>query len=240
MSENIESFYLNLPPVLEKEVQNKYINRLFNGDDEARKEAREKLIIHNTRLVLYIAGKYKKSGAEFEELVSHGFIGLIKGIDTFAVNKKTKLSTYLARCIDNEILMFLRKWGSVASCISLETLRSYFHYDRLYNTDFELGETVLIENGFEEELVEKIFFDCDFHKLFNKLSVNERKIIFWRFGLFGERIVTQKEIGEVLNLSQSYVSIIEKRILKKWREELLCLKEEYVNHQTFYVKNRKN
>ena len=196
-----------LPPPLRKDVEEDLVRRSNTGDIEAR----NKLIEHNLRLVVFLAKKYDNTMYDLEELVSIGTIGLIKGIKTYKLDKNIKLATYASRCIDNEILMFLRKNKKIMSEVSFEDS---------VNLDSE-GNELHIEDifGTEEDLVEKSI-ECKDDKILlasevKKLDDRDKEIIELRYGLSGKKELTQKELAEKLNISQSYISRIEKKVIKK-------------------------
>lgn len=196
-----------LPPPLKKDIEEELVRRSNTGDLEAR----NKLIEHNLRLVVFLAKKYDNTMYDLEDLVSIGTIGLIKGIKTYKLDKNIKLATYASRCIDNEILMFLRKNKKRMSEVSFEDS---------VNLDSE-GNELHIEDifGTEEDLVEKSI-ECKDDKLLlasevKKLDDRDKKIIELRYGLSGKKELTQKELAEKLNISQSYISRIEKKVIKK-------------------------
>lgn len=196
-----------LPPPLKKEIEEDLVRRSTLGDIDAR----NKLIEHNLRLVVFLAKKYDNTIYDLEDLVSIGTIGLIKGIKTYKLDKNIKLATYASRCIDNEILMFLRKNKKRMSEVSFEDS---------VNLDSE-GNELHIEDifGTEEDLVEKSI-ECKDDKTLlqeevKKLDERDKKIIELRYGLSGKKELTQKELAEKLNISQSYISRIEKKVIKK-------------------------
>ena len=196
-----------LPPPLKKEVEEDLVKRSNTGDLEAR----NKLIEHNLRLVVFLAKKYDNTMYDLEDLVSIGTIGLIKGIKTYKLDKNIKLATYASRCIDNEILMFLRKNKKRMTEVSFEDS---------VNLDSE-GNELHIEDifGTEEDLVEKSI-ECKDDKTLlqeevKKLDEREKEIIELRYGLSGKKELTQKELAEKLKISQSYISRIEKKVIKK-------------------------
>ena len=208
---NEEVFFVGstdiLPPPLKKEVEEDLVKRSNTGDLEAR----NKLIEHNLRLVVFLAKKYDNTMYDLEDLVSIGTIGLIKGIKTYKLDKNIKLATYASRCIDNEILMFLRKNKKRMSEVSFEDS---------VNLDSE-GNELHIEDifGTEEDLVEKSI-ECKDDKILlasevKKLDDRDKEIIELRYGLSGKKELTQKELAEKLNISQSYISRIEKKVIKK-------------------------
>ena len=208
---NEEVFFVGstdiLPPPLKREVEEDLVKRSNTGDLEAR----NKLIEHNLRLVVFLAKKYDNTMYDLEDLVSIGTIGLIKGIKTYKLDKNIKLATYASRCIDNEILMFLRKNKKRMSEVSFEDS---------VNSDSE-GNELHIEDifGTEEDLVEKSI-ECKDDKTLlqeevKKLDEREKEIIELRYGLSGKKELTQKELAEKLKISQSYISRIEKKVIKK-------------------------
>ncbi len=196
-----------LPPPLEKEEEEDLVRKSNLGDINAR----NKLIEHNLRLVVFLSKKYDNSMYDLEDLVSIGTIGLIKAIKTYKLDKNIKLATYSSRCIDNEILMFLRKNKRRMGEISFE--------DSI-NFDNE-GNELRIEDvfGTEDDIVEKSIEERDNKKLLEKevLKLNDRdkNIIEQRYGLFGKKELTQKELADKLSISQSYISRIEKKVIKK-------------------------
>ena len=196
-----------LPPPLEKNIEEDLVKRSNNGDLKAR----NKLIEHNLRLVVFLAKKYDNTMYDLEDLVSIGTIGLIKGIKTYKLDKNIKLATYASRCIDNEILMFLRKNKKRQSEVSFE--------DSI-NLDSE-GNELHIEDvfGTEDDIVHKSIEGNEDKILLEnevkKLNERDKEIIELRYGLFGKKELTQKELADKLNISQSYISRIEKKVIKK-------------------------
>ncbi len=196
-----------LPPPLKKNVEEDLVKRSNMGDLKAR----NKLIEHNLRLVVFLAKKYDNTMYDLEDLVSIGTIGLIKGIKTYKLDKNIKLATYASRCIDNEILMFLRKNKKRIGEVSFE--------DSI-NFDNE-GNELRIEDvyGTDENIIEKTIEDSDNRVLLEreirKLTGRDKEIIENRYGLFGKRSITQKELADKLCISQSYISRIEKKVIRK-------------------------
>lgn len=196
-----------LPPPLKKNIEEDLVRKSNLGDLDAR----NKLIEHNLRLVVFLSKKYDNTMYDLEDLVSIGTIGLIKGIKTYKLDKNIKLATYASRCIDNEILMFLRKNKKRNSEVSLE--------DSI-NFDNE-GNELKLEDvfGTEDDVVEKSIESKDDKILLEKevknLASRDRDIIEQRYGLFGKKELTQKELADKLNISQSYISRIEKKVIKK-------------------------
>ena len=196
-----------LPEPLSKEDEISYVLNAENGDNEARK----KLIEHNLRLVVFLAKKYENTGVDLEDLVSIGTIGLIKGVNTYKLDKNIKLATYASRCIDNEILMFLRKNKKRKTEISFEDSLSY---------DAE-GNELHLEDilGTEEDIVTKNIEKEDDKKLLYKelenLNERDKEIMILRYGLYNKPEMTQKDVAKLLGISQSYISRIEKKVIKK-------------------------
>ncbi len=204
-----------LPPPLTRDEETALITQLDAGDQGAR----QTLIEHNLRLVVYIARRFENTGINIEDLISIGTIGLIKAINTFRAEKNIKLATYASRCIENEILMFLRKNASQRSEVS---------FDEPLNTDWD-GKELLLSDvlGTDSDIVMRpIEADVD-RKLLNdavaKLSDREQDIIMMRFGLRGQKELTQKEVADRLGISQSYISRLEKRIITRLRREITKL-----------------
>ena len=197
----------SLPAPLSDEDEHIYINMFDTVNDEY---ARSKLIEHNLRLVLYIAKKFESPKAELEDLVSVGAIGLVKAVDSFKADKNIKLATYASRCIENEILMYLRKVNKTINELSL---------DEPLSVDDEGGELVISDIlASTEDCYKEVENDDQKKFLLNTLSTlstRERNIMIMRYGLYGQDELTQKEVAELLNISQSYISRLEKKILKK-------------------------
>ena len=201
-----------LPPPLTKEEEESCIALLAEGSEQAKKT----LIERNLRLVVYIARRFENTGINIEDLISIGTIGLIKAINTYDVCKNIKLATYASRCIENEILMFLRKTSNRKTEIS---------FDEPLNTDWDGNELLLSDIlGTEEDMVMRpLEEDVDKQILFEaiqKLSEREREIIVMRFGLAGKEERTQKEVADMMGISQSYISRLEKRIITRLRREM--------------------
>ena len=202
-----------LPPPLEREKEAELIARMDEGDESVRGT----LIEHNLRLVAYIARRFENTGINIEDLISIGTIGLIKAINTFRADKNIKLATYASRCIENEILMFLRKNSAQRTEIS---------FDEPLSTDWD-GKELLLSDvlGTDGDTVMRpIEADVD-RKLLQdavgKLSSREQDIITLRFGLGGKKEMTQKEVADHMGISQSYISRLEKRIILRLRREIL-------------------
>ena len=196
-----------LPPPLEKEEEDKLIDLSFNGDTSAR----NKLIEHNLRLVVFLAKRYENTKVDLEDLVSIGSIGLIKGINTFSKDKNIKLDTYCSRFIDNEILMYLRKTKKSKTDISFEESLSFdadgneLHLEDILGTDKDI-----VTKGLDDELDKQLL-----RKELNKLDKRDKEIMCLRYGLNGYEEMTQKDVAEKLNISQSYISRIEKKVIKR-------------------------
>ena len=204
-----------LPAPLTREEESRLLAALEG--EEGRQEARSQLIEHNLRLVVYIARRFENTGVGIEDLISIGTIGLIKAVETYKPAKNIKLATYASRCIENEILMHLRKNANRRGEVSL---------DEPLNTDWDGNELLLSDVlGTEEDSIEKpLEDDVDRDLLFTaitKLSERERTIITLRFGLDGRRERTQKEVADQLGISQSYISRLEKRIIDRLKKEIL-------------------
>lgn len=209
-------FYINgsetLPPPLSKTEELDIMSRISNGDNRAR----ELLIIHNLRLVVYIAKKFESPSAGTEDLISIGTIGLIKAVNTFSPEKNIKLATYASRCIENEILMYLRKASQLKNEISI---------DEPLNTDYDGNELLLcdilgsdgneINISLENEVEKALVLEA-----VSQLKDRECSIMELRFGLNGKKEHTQKEVADKLGISQSYISRLEKKIIKQLRTEL--------------------
>ena len=205
-----------LPAPLTREEEGRLLSAL-EGEEEARGEARSRLIEHNLRLVVYIARRFENTGVGIEDLISIGTIGLIKAVETYKPAKNIKLATYASRCIENEILMHLRKNANRRGEVSL---------DEPLNTDWDGNELLLSDVlGTDSDSIEKpIEDDVDRDLLFTaitRLSPRERRIITMRFGLDGRRERTQKEVADQLGISQSYISRLEKRIIDRLKKEIL-------------------
>ena len=202
-----------LPPPLARDEEAELIARMDGGDESVKSQ----LIERNLRLVVYIARRFENTGINIEDLISIGTIGLIKAVSTYKPAKNIKLATYASRCIENEILMYLRKTSNLKSEVS---------FDEPLNTDWDGNELLLSDIlGTENDLVMKpIEDDVDRQLLTNaleKLSERERLIITLRFGLDGRQERTQKEVADQMGISQSYISRLEKRIISRLKKEIL-------------------
>ena len=204
-----------LPPPLERGEEEALL--LCLTDPERRHEARQTLIEHNLRLVVYIAKKFENTGIGVEDLISIGAIGLIKAINTFKPDKKIKLATYASRCIENEILMYLRKNNGMKTEISIdEPLNVDWDGNELLLSDILGTDEDMIQRGLDEQVDRQLL-----HLAMEKLSDRERKIMELRFGINrGGREKTQKEVADLLGISQSYISRLEKRIILRLRRDI--------------------
>lgn len=201
-----------LPPPLTNDEENYLIDRLESGDGAVRSV----LIERNLRLVVYIARKFENTGVGIEDLVSIGSIGLIKAVNTFDPAKKIKLATYASRCIENEILMYLRRNNKTRTEVSFdEPLNIDWDGNELLLSDVLGTENDIIYKYIEEEVDRKLLYLA-----LQKLNGRERRIMELRFGLKSGREKTQKEVADMLGISQSYISRLEKRIIKRLKKEI--------------------
>lgn len=201
-----------LPPPLEREKEAELIARMDEGDESVRGT----LIEHNLRLVAYIARRFENTGINIEDLISIGTIGLIKAVNTYRSDKNIKLATYASRCIENEILMHLRKTAPQKSEVS---------FDEPLNTDWDGNELLLSDVlGTDGDIVMRPLEDDVDHQLLRqalgRLPEREKQIVSMRFGLGGRREKTQKEVADLMGISQSYISRLEKRIMLRLRREI--------------------
>ena len=196
-----------LPEPLSKEEEIKYVEMSMNDDEFAR----NKLIEHNLRLVVFLAKKYDNTGTDLEDLVSIGTIGLIKAVNTYRLDKNIKLATYASRCIDNEILMYLRKTKRKKGEVSFEDSLSYdsdgneLHLEDVLGTDKDI-----VTKGLDDELDRNLMM-----KEIEKLAPRDKEIIELRYGLNKKKEMTQKDVATLLGISQSYISRIEKKVIKR-------------------------
>jgi len=202
----------SLPNPMKEEEENECLIRLVNGDKNAKNE----LIERNLRLVVYIAKKFENSGVELEDLISVGSIGLIKAVTTFNLDKKIKLATYASRCIENEILMYLRKASKQRKETSLDKPLSFDGDGNELLLSDVLGVDPDEVFSYLDTSVEKEAI----HKVLTELNKKEQQIVKLRFGLGEEKERTQKEVADLLNISQSYISRIEKKILVKMKKNI--------------------
>lgn len=215
LSEN-EVYYINgsesLPPPLGKEEEFEIMQRISHGDQKAR----EPLIVHNLRLVVYIAKKFETPNASAEDLISIGTIGLIKAVNTFSPDKNIKLATYASRCIENEILMFLRKSSQLKNEVSIdEPLNTDWDGNELLLCDILGSDPDTVNRNLENELEKSLVLQA-----VSRLKDRECLIIELRFGLNGKKEHTQKQVADKLGISQSYISRLEKKIIRQLRNDL--------------------
>ena len=208
--------YINGPDILPEPLTAEEEERLYLKLKTEPEEVRKELITHNLRLVVYIAKKFDTKGAGIEDLISIGTIGLIKAVSTFCPEKGIKLATYASRCIENEILMYLRKSSNLRSEISL---------DEPLNVDWDGNELLLSDVlGTENDEISRGLETEDEHNILKQLVISlpprERQIMEMRFGMFGYEEYTQKQIADCLGISQSYISRLEKRIIEKLKKSI--------------------
>lgn len=198
-----------LPEPLNKDEEEFYLVMASDGDSMAK----DKLIEHNLRLVVFLAKKYENTNVDLEDLVSIGTIGLIKAINTYSMDKNIKLATYASRCIDNEILMYLRKNKKVRTEVSFDESLSFdvdgneLHLEDILGTESDIVTKNIEENNDRKTMLEEI----------SKLNNRDKEIMMMRYGLLGYEEKTQKEVAKILGISQSYISRIEKKVIKKLR-----------------------
>ena len=202
-----------LPPPLKGQEEADALEALERGEESAK----QLLIEHNLRLVVYIARRFENTGVNLEDLISIGTIGLIKGISTYKRDKNIKLGTYTSRCIENEILMYIRKIANQRAEVSL---------DEPINMDYDGNELLLSDIlGTDENIVTGRLDDrvdlCVLRQALDILSDREKEIVYMRFGLEGRKELTQKEVAQKLGISQSYISRLEKRIMARLKKEML-------------------
>lgn len=201
-----------LPPPLSKNEENELVNKLILGDENVRSI----LIERNLRLVVYIARKFENTGISIEDLVSIGTIGLIKAVNTFDPDKKIKIATYASRCIENEILMYLRRNTKVKAEISFyEPLNIDCDGNELLLSDILGTDNDEVYNLIEDQVDKQLLLSA-----MEKLNDREKRIVELRFGLSGTKEKTQKEVADMLGISQSYISRLEKRIIKRLKKEI--------------------
>ena len=202
-----------LPPPLKGEAEQQALDALEQGKEEAR----QLLVEHNLRLVVYIARRFENTGVNLEDLISIGTIGLIKGVNTYRSDKKIRLATYASRCIENEILMHIRKISNQRTEVSL---------DEPINMDCDGNELLLSDIlGTEEDMILRPLEDdvdlCVLRQALKELPERERELILMRFGLEGRKEQTQKEVAQKMGISQSYISRLEKRIMQRLKKEFI-------------------
>lgn len=209
-------YYINgtdsLPSPLTPQEEAQAVTQAAAGDSRAR----ERLITHNLRLVVYIARKFENSGVGIEDLISIGTIGLIKAVGTFRADKNIKLATYSSRCIENEILMYLRKNAQLKNELSIdEPLNVDWDGNELLLSDILGSDPDIVNRGIEQEAERDLLLEC-----VSRLSEREQTIMELRFGIRGKREHTQKEVADMLGISQSYISRLEKKIIKRLRKDI--------------------
>lgn len=202
----------NLPAPLTKQEEQEVFSELEKGNEQVR----ERLVVHNLRLVVYIARRFENTGVGIEDLVSIGTIGLIKAVNTFCPGKKIKLATYASRCIENEILMYLRKTAG---------RKNEFSIDEPLNVDWDgnellLGDVLGSDNDVVNRNIESKDEKNQLLRLVGELGEREKQIMTMRFGLFGSKEYTQKQVADILGISQSYISRLEKRIIEKLKVQM--------------------
>ena len=210
-------YYINsgeaLPPPLSREEEAKIMEQLCAGDEDVK----QTLIERNLRLVVYIARKFENTGVCVEDLISIGTIGLIKAVNTFDAEKRIKLATYASRCIENEILMYLRRSCKLKLEVSLdEPLNVDWDGNELLLSDILGTDADAIYRGIEDEVDKELL-----SLAMKKLTPREKKIMELRFGLYGNREYTQKQVADMMGISQSYISRLEKHIIKLLKSEML-------------------
>ena len=210
-------YYINsgeaLPPPLSREEEAKIMEQLRAGDEDVK----QTLIERNLRLVVYIARKFEKTGVCVEDLISIGTIGLIKAVNTFDAEKRIKLATYASRCIENEILMYLRRSCKLKLEVSLdEPLNVDWDGNELLLSDILGTDADAIYRGIEDEVDKELL-----SLAMKKLTPREKKIMELRFGLYGNREYTQKQVADMMGISQSYISRLEKHIIKLLKSEMI-------------------
>ena len=202
-----------LPPPLKGAQEQAALEALERGDEAAK----QKLVEHNLRLVVYIARRFENTGINIEDLISIGTIGLMKAIGTYRLEKKIKLATYASRCIENEILMYIRKTANQKTEISLdEPINMDCDGNELLLSDILGTDEDAISRPLEEDVDKKVL-----RQALETLPPREQEIVFLRFGLEGRKELTQKEVAQAMGISQSYISRLEKRILQRLRKEFL-------------------
>ena len=202
-----------LPPPLKGMEEQSALEALERGEEAAR----QRLVEHNLRLVVYIARRFENTGINLEDLISIGTIGLIKAIGTYRLEKKIKLATYASRCIENEILMYIRKTANQKAEVSL---------DEPINMDCDGNELLLSDIlGTDEDMILRPLEDhvdlCVLRKALTELPTREREIVLMRYGLEGRKELTQKEVAQKMGISQSYISRLEKRIMQRLKKEFI-------------------
>lgn len=212
-------FYINGSDTLPAPLTHEQEEKAFEMLETDANSARQLLITHNLRLVVYIAKKFESTGIGIEDLVSIGTIGLIKAVNTFCPSKNIKLATYASRCIENEILMFLRKSSQYKNELSFdEPLNIDWDGNELLLSDILGTDENIVNNGIECEAERNVLLEA-----IERLPEREKEIMKMRFGINSRREMTQKEVADMIGISQSYISRLEKRIIKKLKKELETL-----------------
>ncbi len=212
----LELYYINGPETLPAPLSREEEAVVFARLEEHDESAKEKLIVHNLRLVVYIARKFESTGVGIEDLVSIGTIGLIKAVNTFCPSRNIKLATYASRCIENEILMYLRKFQTVKNEVSIdEPLNIDWDGNELLLSDILGTENDTVNRTIEQEIEKNILLEA-----VSRLEPRERTIMELRFGLTGGEEKTQKEVADIIGISQSYISRLEKKIIKGLKKDL--------------------
>ncbi len=208
---------INLPPPLEADEEERVMRDLLSEDENKALSAREKLISHNLRLVVYISKKFESTNIGTEDLVSIGTIGLVKAINTFNPAKNIKIATYASKCIENEILMYIRKTTPIKLEISIdEPLNTDWDGNELLLGDILSGDGDEVHRGIEAEEEKSMIY-----KAISRLSYRDKEIICSRFGLCGKKEVTQKELADSMGISQSYISRLEKKIINQLKKDII-------------------
>lgn len=209
-------YYINGTDTLPAPLSAQEEREILKMAGEGSEQAKEQLITHNLRLVVYIARKFENTGVGIEDLISIGTIGLIKAVRTFCPEKNIKLATYSSRCIENEILMYLRKNAQVRNELSIdEPLNVDWDGNELLLSDILGSDPDVVNRGIEQEAERDLLLEC-----VSNLSQREQTIMRLRFGIGGEQEHTQKEVADLLGISQSYISRLEKKIIKRLRKDI--------------------
>ena len=208
-------YFINGSEALERPLPKEEEERLLQELDQGKPETRQKLISHNLRLVVYIAKKFENTGIDIEDLISIGSIGLIKAVNSFKYDKNIKLATYSSRCIENEILMYLRKVQKTRSDVSMDEA---INADS-DGTEIRLGDIICTTTDNVDDDLDTSVEKNLLWLAVNKLSIREQEIMQLRFGLGGGKERTQKEVANMLSISQSYISRLEKKILSRLKKE---------------------
>lgn len=217
LGSNLPVFYVGGPDMLPPPLSSEEESYLLEHFDDKEMDVRSILIEHNLRLVVYIAKKFENTNVNIEDLVSIGTIGLIKAINTFVPEKNIKLATYASRCIENEILMYLRRSNRQKLEISIdEPLKVDWDGNELLLSDILPSDVDSVYKRIDDEVDHQLLKEA-----LKKLSIREKKIMDLRFGLTGGEERTQKEVADMLGISQSYISRLEKRIINRLRKEIL-------------------